>query len=75
MQLQMEPQFSYQMSAALSSTSLPGFGNRLGAQRAYDCPNVGAQPTVIDPFGWTVRAAKYEWVFAYRWPVIWQPEP
>jgi hypothetical protein len=48
MQLQMEPQFSYQMSAALPSVCLPSFGNQLDARRAHDWPNVGAQPTVID---------------------------
>jgi hypothetical protein len=49
MQLQMEPHFSCRIPAALQLASLPGFGNPLDAQRAYDWPNVGAQPTVIDP--------------------------
>jgi hypothetical protein len=45
----MEPPFSYQMPAAFPLASLPGFGNPLDAQHAQDWPNVGAQPTVIDP--------------------------
>jgi hypothetical protein len=53
------------MPAAFPLASLPGFGNPLDAQLPHDWPNVGAQPTVIDPSAGRQRGAEYEWVFAY----------
>jgi hypothetical protein len=67
MHMQMQPQFSYQMPAALPSTSPPGFGNQLDAQRAHDLQNIGAQLTVIDPSAGLQGAQNINGYLGYGW--------